>query len=83
MHKIIKRFLFSFIICFFIVVSLSSNVMIAFASDGTAEKRISKGTIIFVMISVFIITTVIAGYLSYKVKVRKLHGKKDNSKDNK
>lgn len=56
--------------------------MNAFAADGTAEKSVSKGVVVFVMIAVFLVTALASGFISYKLKVNRIRNSKDDSSDN-
>lgn len=56
----------------------------AFAAEASENSEISKSTVIFIMIAVFIITAVISGYLTFKFKRNRTNtSENDHSKDNK
>ena len=82
MHKKFKNLLSCIITCSFIILSLSCCPMNAFAADSTAEKSVSKGVVVFVMIAVFIVTALASGFISYKMKVKKIRNSKEDSSDN-
>ena len=82
MHKNFKNILSCIISCSFIYLSLSCCSMNAFAADGTAEKSVSKGVVVFVMIAVFLVTALASGFISYKLKVNRIRNSKDDSSDN-
>ncbi len=83
MHKILKKTFVCLISSCFICLSLSCYSLNAFAADGTSHKGVSKGFTAFIMIAVFLVTAVLAGFISYKLKVKKICTDKEDSLDNK
>ncbi|WP_295087505.1 hypothetical protein [Ruminococcus sp.] len=79
MHKILKKLFVSLVSICFICLSLSFFTLNVFAADGNSGKGISKGLTAFIMISIFLVTAVIAGLISFKCKVKKIHNKEDSS----
>ncbi len=60
-----------------------SECLIAYAADGSEKASISKGTTIFIMVSVFIVTALITSYISFKLRVKKLRQQSEkNSSEN-
>ena len=57
--------------------SLNISGMTACAADGSKGTGVSKGIIIAVMIVVFIITAICSGYITYKMRKRKLDSSKE------
>ncbi|MBR5683644.1 MAG: hypothetical protein IKW96_10315 [Ruminococcus sp.] len=82
MRKLLKKTLFSFISVCFVCLSLSCCPLYAFAADDTSEKGVSKGLTAFIMIAVFLVTAAAAGFISYKLKVKKIRNNKEDSSDN-
>ena len=82
MHHFFKKICASLLSCSFICLSLSYFSLNAFAADGSAGKSVSKGLIAFIMIAVFLASAVSAGYISFKLKVKKIRNNKKKSSDN-
>ena len=74
--KIISVFLSSMLIC----LSVPFSQAIAFAADGTSSEKVSKGMIIFIMVTVFIVTAVITAYISFKITAKKNNQNRNDDK---
>ena len=71
MHKrLINVFLSAFIFAF---LAFSSGTY-AFAAEASDNNKISRGFVILILIAIFIVTTVIAGFVSFKLKKKSLKG---------
>jgi preprotein translocase subunit SecG len=82
MHKLQKMTIFVTVSFFLICLSTSCCPLIAFAADGSSEDGVSKGLTAFIMIAVFLVTAVAAGFISYKLKVKNIRKKKEETSDN-
>ncbi|MCR4794866.1 MULTISPECIES: hypothetical protein [Ruminococcus] len=62
-----------------------SECFTAYAADGSEKAKISKGMTIFIMVSVFVVTAIITGVISFRVRRNKLRQSSENksSEENK
>lgn len=82
MHKLQKKAIAVAVSFFLICLSPSCCPLIAYAADGSSEDGLSKGLTAFIMIAVFLITAVAAGFISYKLKVKNIRKNKEDTSDN-
>ncbi|MCR5601070.1 MAG: hypothetical protein K6G33_10075 [Ruminococcus sp.] len=53
-----------------ITYDLCGNGLYAFAADNSKSSGLSKGTVIAVMIAVFILSAAVAGIVTFKIRVK-------------
>ena len=71
MKKSVFVLMSAFFMTFTIAYDLFGNGLYAFAADNSKSSGISKGTVIAVMIAVFILSAAVAGVVTFKIRVKK------------
>jgi p-aminobenzoyl-glutamate transporter AbgT len=62
---------------------LSSECLTAYAADGSAKTPVSKGMTIFIMVAIFIVTALVTGFISFRMRRNKLRRSSEkNSSEN-
>ncbi|WP_028516724.1 hypothetical protein [Ruminococcus flavefaciens] len=79
MQKKTAKIINSIISAVLTIAIMLSECLIAYAADGSENSKVSKGLIIFVMTAVFIVTAVITGFISFRMKKNKI--RKTSAKD--
>ena len=83
MQKKIKNMInFLFSLAFIAVMSFS-GCMNTFAADSSGKATVSKGMTVFIMISIFIVTAVITGFVSFKIRRDKIRRSADDTSSEK
>ena len=81
MKKLYKRIITVFLSSILICLSVPCLQLIAFAADGISSKTVSHGMIIFIMVTVFIVTAAATAYISFRLTAKK--NKNQNKTDDK
>lgn len=62
---------------------LSSECLTAYAAEGSAKTSVSKGMTIFIMVAIFIVTALVTGFISFRMRRNKLRRSSEkNSSEN-
>lgn len=76
MHKRIMNILLSFLSLAFLAFMVSENV---FAADASSKTDTPKDAIICIMVITFIVTAVITGFFSFRIKKKSINRSEKNS----
>ena len=83
MRHVLKKTLIFIYSCSFVYCLFTAYPLSASASDASSKSGISKGMTAFIMIAVFLVTAVVAAFISYRLRVAKIRkSNNEGSKDN-